>query len=157
MIFVFVDLFPEEDTTYQVFVTGAVAYGTPESTTVAKEKRLFSHVFILTVDVLTSTWVIANECFRFHEWSECRFLFSLLFKRKCLLKTDFLRFRERSERFLSTIGNHSEIDMITESEDIVVGGIDRCRLADERQAEENVIELFIKPNKPRDAARCANR
>ncbi|CAF0933361.1 unnamed protein product [Adineta steineri] len=61
------DLFPDEDTTYQVFVSGAVAYGTPESTTVSKEKRLFSHVFILTVDIISSTWVIANECFRFHE------------------------------------------------------------------------------------------
>lgn len=66
-VFFAADLFPDEDTTYQVFVSGAVAYGTPESTSVAKEKRLFSHVFVLTVDVVTSTWVIANECFRFHE------------------------------------------------------------------------------------------
>ncbi|CAF0794713.1 unnamed protein product [Rotaria sp. Silwood1] len=61
------DLFPDEDTTYQVFVSGAVIYGTPESTTVTKEKRLFSHIFVLTVDIITSTWVIVNECFRFHE------------------------------------------------------------------------------------------
>ena len=61
------DLFPDETTTYQVFTSGAVAYGTPESTTVPKEKRLFSHVFILTIDVNSSIWVIANECFRFHE------------------------------------------------------------------------------------------
>jgi hypothetical protein len=57
------DLFKDEDTTYQVFISGAVAYGT----TTNKEKRLFSHVFVLTVDMLSSTWVIANECFRFHE------------------------------------------------------------------------------------------
>jgi hypothetical protein len=63
----FLDLFPNEDTTYQVFVSGAVAYGSPESTANTKEKRLFSHVFILTVDIISSTWVIANECFRFHE------------------------------------------------------------------------------------------
>ncbi|CAF1274162.1 unnamed protein product [Rotaria sordida] len=61
------DLFPDEDTTYQVFVSGAVIYGPPETTTINKEKRLFSHIFVLTVDVITSTWVIANECFRFHE------------------------------------------------------------------------------------------
>jgi len=61
------DLFPDEDKTYQVFVSGAVAYGTPESTTITKEKRLFSHVFILTVDIISSIWVITNECFRFHE------------------------------------------------------------------------------------------
>ncbi len=48
-------------------MNGAVIYGTPENTTIIKEKRLFSHVFILTVDIITSTWVIANECFRFHE------------------------------------------------------------------------------------------
>ncbi len=63
----FLDLFPDEDTTYQVFVSGAVAYGSPGSNTTSKEKRLFSHIFVLTVDVISSTWVIANECFRFHE------------------------------------------------------------------------------------------
>ena len=62
-----IDLFPDEETTYQVFVSGAVAYGAPDSAIAAKEKRLFSHVFVLTVDVVSSTWVIANECFRFHE------------------------------------------------------------------------------------------
>ena len=62
-IFVYLDLFNDEDTTYQVFVSGAVAYGT----TYNKEKHLFSHVFVITVDILSSTWVIANECFRFHE------------------------------------------------------------------------------------------
>ncbi len=61
------DLFPNEATTYQVFVSGAVVYGTPENTTIRKEKRLFSHIFVLTVDVNSSIWVIANECFRFHE------------------------------------------------------------------------------------------
>jgi len=64
---VFLDLFPDEDKTYQVFVSGAVAYGSSESTTAAKERRLFSHTFVLTVDIISSTWVIANECFRFHE------------------------------------------------------------------------------------------
>jgi len=64
---VFLDLFPDEDTTYQVFVSGAVAYGSRESTTTTKEKRLFSHIFVLTVDIISSTWVIVNECFRFHE------------------------------------------------------------------------------------------
>ncbi|CAF1149570.1 unnamed protein product [Rotaria sp. Silwood1] len=61
------DLFPNETKTYQVFVSGAVIYGPPESTSVSKEKRLFSHIFVLTVDVNSSIWVIANECFRFHE------------------------------------------------------------------------------------------
>jgi hypothetical protein len=69
-LYLLLDLFPNEDTTYQVFVSGAVVYGTPESATAAKEKRLFSHTFILTVDTSSSTWVIANECFRFHEWEE---------------------------------------------------------------------------------------
>jgi hypothetical protein len=64
---IFLDLFPDEDTTYQVFVSGAVAYGSSESTAITKEKRLFSHTFILTVDIISSTWVIVNECFRFHE------------------------------------------------------------------------------------------
>jgi hypothetical protein len=44
-----------------------VAYGSSESKSAAKEKRLFSHIFVLTVDVVSSTWVIVNECFRFHE------------------------------------------------------------------------------------------
>lgn len=66
-VYFFKDLFPDEDTTYQVFVSGAVIYGTPENSTANKEKRLFSHIFILTVDVSTSTWVVSNECFRFHE------------------------------------------------------------------------------------------
>ncbi|CAF0906688.1 unnamed protein product [Adineta ricciae] len=61
------DLFPDEDTTYQVFVSGAVVYGSVDSVTITKEKRLFSHAFILTVDNITSTWVIVNESFRFHE------------------------------------------------------------------------------------------
>ena len=63
----FLELFPGEPTTYQVFTSGAVAYGTPESTSAPKEKRLFSHVFVLTIDVNSPIWVIANECFRFHE------------------------------------------------------------------------------------------
>jgi hypothetical protein len=63
----FLDIFPDEDTTYQVFVSGAVAYGTPENMKITKEKRLFSHVFVLTVDTISLTWVIAHECFRFHE------------------------------------------------------------------------------------------
>jgi len=67
LIFFLLDLFPDEATTYQVFISGAVAYGTPESTTIPKEKRLFSHIFVLTVDINSSIWVIANECFRFHE------------------------------------------------------------------------------------------
>lgn len=61
------DLFPNEDTTYQVFTSGAVVYGSSDSAAASKEKRLFSHIFVLTVDVGTSTWVVANECFRFHE------------------------------------------------------------------------------------------
>lgn len=63
----FEDLFPNEPTTYQVFTSGVVIYGAPESNNAQKEKRLFSHVFVLTVDVNSSIWVIANECFRFHE------------------------------------------------------------------------------------------
>ncbi len=61
------DLFPNEATTYQVFISGAVAYGTLDKTSNPKEKRLFSHIFVLTVDVNSSVWVVANECFRFHE------------------------------------------------------------------------------------------
>ncbi|CAF0935740.1 unnamed protein product [Adineta steineri] len=61
------DLFPDETTTYQVFVSGAVAYGKTDKTRNAKDKKLFSHIFVLTVDVASSIWVIANECFRFHE------------------------------------------------------------------------------------------
>ncbi|CAF1284708.1 unnamed protein product [Didymodactylos carnosus] len=60
------DLFPDEDTTYQVFINGTVAYGTSENAS-NKEKHMFSHVFVLTVDKTTSTWVIINECFRFNE------------------------------------------------------------------------------------------
>ena len=63
----FLELFPDEPTTYQVFTSGAVAYGTPENSSAPKEKRLFSHVFVLTADVNSATWFIANECFRFHE------------------------------------------------------------------------------------------
>ncbi|CAF0851296.1 unnamed protein product [Adineta ricciae] len=61
------DLFPNEETTYQVFVSGAVTYGAADNPSGPKEKRLFSHIFVLTVDVASSVWVIANECFRFHE------------------------------------------------------------------------------------------
>ncbi len=63
----YLDLFPNEATTYQVFISGAVAYGASESTTISRVSRLFSHIFVLTVDVNSSIWVIANECFRFHE------------------------------------------------------------------------------------------
>jgi len=61
------ELFPNEPTTYQVFTSGVVIYGAPESSNAQKEKRLFSHVFVLTVDVNSSIWVISSECFRFHE------------------------------------------------------------------------------------------
>ena len=42
----YVDLFPNETTTYQVFVSGTVTYGSLDSTTVAKEKCLFCLLYI---------------------------------------------------------------------------------------------------------------